>query len=71
MRRTPTDFSPYQLKKVGASIVRNNPKRLRCDRCGQEWSIKGGGLRMPKGYWRCPNGCNATPLISPERSVNA
>lgn len=55
----PNEFSPFQLKKVAVSIVKGQPLRLRCDRCESEWKVKDSGLRKPKGYWKCPNGCNA------------
>jgi len=56
---TPNEFSQTQLKKVAVSIVSNQTLRLRCDKCFEEWAVKSKGLRMPKGYWKCPNGCNA------------
>jgi len=33
---------------------------LKCKTCGQTWSpnlLTGG--RLPRGYWKCPKGCNA------------
>jgi len=34
-----------------------------CDHCRQVWSpkLRSGG-RLPRGWWRCPNGCNAEVL---------
>jgi hypothetical protein len=33
---------------------------LRCQQCGLEWeSMLQPGGRMARGYWKCPNGCNA------------
>ena len=55
----PDRCTEAQLKKVGVSLVAFANVRLRCHRCGQCWSPNlrpGGGL--PKGYWKCPNGCN-------------
>ena len=48
-----------QLKKVGVSLVSLSNLLLRCDRCGQGWSpnLQPGG-RLPRGYWKCPKGCN-------------
>ena len=54
----PNEFSQYQLNKVGISIKSIKPITLRCDRCTKVWSVGGKGLRLPKGYWKCPNGCN-------------
>ena len=33
--------------------------QLKCNCCGQVWSpnILSGG-RLPRGYWKCPTGCN-------------
>jgi hypothetical protein len=54
----PHDYTETQLKKVRISILRTLPMVLRCDRCGATWQVKQKGLRLPKGYWRCPVGCN-------------
>jgi hypothetical protein len=56
--QAPNEFSQTQLKKVGIVIVNRNPLRLRCDSCAEEWSLDNKGLRLPKGYWKCPKGCN-------------
>jgi hypothetical protein len=48
-----------QLKKVGVTLLNASRIVLRCDACGQVWSpelLSGGGL--PRGYWKCPNGCH-------------
>lgn len=31
-----------------------------CNGCGQVWQvlIQSGGRRNPRGWWKCPNGCN-------------
>ena len=31
-----------------------------CNQCGAKWSpnLRTGG-RLPRGWWKCPNGCNA------------
>lgn len=54
----PHDYTETQLKKVRISILRTLPMVLRCDQCGATWQVKQKGLRLPKGYWRCPVGCN-------------
>lgn len=54
----PHDYTKTQLKKVRISMLRAHPALLRCDQCGATWEVKQKGLRLPKGYWRCPNGCN-------------
>ena len=54
----PHEVSDYQLKKVGVSLVKTGLLKLRCRECNETWRIKQKGLRLPKGYWKCPNGCN-------------
>lgn len=56
--KAPGEFSKYQLEKVGVLIVTGNPMRLRCRICAEEWNVAQKGLRLPKGYWKCPKGCN-------------
>ena len=56
----PHEISQYQLNKVGVRVVKSEPLSLRCAKCTQTWPIKQKGLRLPKGSWRCPNGCNAS-----------
>jgi len=34
---------------------------LQCSRCRQRWTIPY-AERYPKGFWRCPAGCNADGL---------
>jgi hypothetical protein len=55
----PNEPSETQLKKVGVTILRRRVFTLKCCRCSKEWAVKERGLRLPKGYWKCPNGCNA------------
>ncbi len=32
---------------------------LKCKQCGNTWKVETGDrVRLPKGYWKCPNGCN-------------
>ena len=59
----PHEISEYQLKKVGVRIVNPESLTIGCSRCAQSWTIRQKGLRLPKGYWKCPRGCN-----SPERN---
>jgi len=44
---------------VGVKVVDHSHFRLKCMKCGQQWSpmIEPGG-RLPRKYWQCPNGCN-------------
>jgi hypothetical protein len=49
-----------ELAKVGVEIYNPQNWSLRCKQCGMIWSpniLRGG--RQPRGYWRCPNGCNS------------
>ncbi len=56
--RRPRRFTDADLDKAGVTSVRLGV--LQCAQCGQIWSplLRSGG-KMPRGYWRCPNGCNA------------
>jgi hypothetical protein len=56
----PHEPSNNQLKKVGVRLVKSELLTLRCSRCAKTWTIKQIGLRLPKGYWKCPNGCNTS-----------
>ena len=55
----PHEFTPREMHKTGVQIISRQPLKLRCDRCAAVWSVRQRGLRLPKGYWKCPNGCNA------------
>ena len=55
---TPHDYTAPQLAKVKVTPLGRLPLMLRCQQCGAVWRVKQKGLRMPKGYWQCPNGCN-------------
>lgn len=52
----------YTLKLHNVTLIDERQVLLRCNQCGQPWSpilLEGG--RLPKGYWKCPKGCNHTP----------
>lgn len=57
--KTPNRYSEKELKKVGVEIINKDSVRLKCTKCNATWSpnLQEGG-RLPKGYWKCPNGCN-------------
>ena len=51
-----------QMSMKRANIQRVGPSNqlwYRCKKCGYIWSpdIQMGG-RLPRGWWRCANGCN-------------
>ncbi len=52
-------LTPGALAKRGIELI--DPYRLwfRCSECRHTWSpnIQPGG-RLPRGWWRCPGGCN-------------
>jgi hypothetical protein len=54
----PYEISEYQLKKVGVILLSAKPLTLKCCKCEAVWPVITKGLRLPKGYWRCPKGCN-------------
>lgn len=49
-----------RLRTAGVSLVDPHRPLLRCDRCGRRWppTVLSGG-RLPRGYWKCPGGCNS------------
>lgn len=57
----PHEFSRSQLKKVGILLLDERRSELQCIICGAVWRVVKRGLRLPKGYWRCQNGCNHRP----------
>ncbi len=54
----PYEASEYQLKKVGVILLNAKPLTLKCCKCDVVWPVTAKGLRLPKGYWKCPTGCN-------------
>jgi hypothetical protein len=59
--RKPKRFSAAELDKCDVRIECRTGGRihLSCTACGTAWSpnlVAGGHL--PRGYWKCPNGCN-------------
>ncbi len=56
----PKRCTERELAKVAVQLT--DPLRLilHCRQCGRGWSpnIKSGG-KLPRGYWRCPSGCNS------------
>jgi hypothetical protein len=67
--KLPNEFTENHLKRVGVTIVSAASLKLRCDRCLKIWVVNRMGLRLPKGYWRCPEGCNA-PINSRPRKIH-
>jgi hypothetical protein len=55
----PYEASESQLKKVGVILIGAKPLALKCRKCEAVWTVTAKGLRLPKGYWKCRNGCNA------------
>ncbi|GMV81482.1 MAG: hypothetical protein AMXMBFR7_26660 [Planctomycetota bacterium] len=57
----PKRCNKASLAKVGVTFGEGYPYRLSflCDECGNEWwpNLKSGG-KLPRGYWKCPRGCN-------------
>jgi hypothetical protein len=52
-------WTERSLDKVGVNIRSDSAHILGCQECGQGWAVNllpGGHL--PRGWWRCPNGCN-------------
>ena len=61
MTKMSVEFTESSLLKVGVEIVDYERIMLRCKVFGAEFSpeLRPGAKRMPKRWWRCPNGCNA------------
>jgi hypothetical protein len=59
MQTRPRGFTENEMNKVGVTITDAYRIRLQCKSCGCAWSpnLQSEG-KLPKGYWRCPNGCN-------------
>jgi hypothetical protein len=66
----PYEFSKSQLLKVGTVLLNEKQLQLQCVACRAVWSIVKRGLRLPKGYWKCPNGCNARK-VSGRRALSS
>jgi len=54
----PYEFSKSQMLKVGIILLNEQQHQLQCASCRAVWQVIKRGLRFPKGYWKCPNGCN-------------
>jgi hypothetical protein len=52
-----------RLVEAQVSVVDSHRLILQCDQCGQCWSpnLLSGG-RLPRGYWKCPNGCSSEEI---------
>ena len=58
--RRPRHCSEPELSKVAVEIVDRHSMWFECKVCGEIWSPNlGAGGRLPRGYWRCPTGCNS------------
>jgi hypothetical protein len=61
---------PSTLSKKNVEMIDGHTLQLRCETCGAIWSpnLRPGG-RLPHGYWKCPNGCNAETAKLSNRAV--
>jgi hypothetical protein len=60
--------SAPKLKELGVELLDRDAGRLRCLVCGEEWECRPVSRllphripyrsRLPRGYWKCPHGCN-------------
>ena len=59
MVNRPKRCNESQLALVGIELVSAHNLDFRCMKCGCQFSpmLQEGG-RLPRGYWKCPNGCN-------------
>ena len=57
-----------KLERTGVDAISASPLQLQCRKCGLVWSVKKpSASRLPSGYWKCGNGCNATVIVNYER----
>ncbi len=62
----PKRLSVHELQKAGVEWDGDlHHLVFVCQQCGIAWTpqLRGFG-RMPKGYWKCPNGCNSIEYIT-------
>ena len=58
MADRPMMCNAQELDKFGVDLVSESTVTLRCQTCGAVWSPNlQPGARLPKNYWKCPNGC--------------
>ena len=53
-----------QYEKRGVKLIEGSQNTIfECLACGRRWAalIQRGG-RLPRGYWKCPEGCNHDDL---------
>ncbi len=64
-----SDALAKEMKAVGISVVSDDASalKLKCRSCGKAWSIKWDeNEEAVRGWWRCPGGCNANVVRTPE-----
>jgi hypothetical protein len=51
------------MEKRNVLVIRFPNILLECKECGKGWSpmFQTGG-KLPRGYWKCPDGCNENVL---------
>lgn len=46
-------------KQANVELLDASQGSYQCLECGQVWfTLFGRGGRRPRGWWKCPNGCN-------------
>ena len=59
--RRPRRCTAGELARVGVELIDAAGVRLKCKKCGVVWSPNVGRHgRLPRGWWKCPWGCNRT-----------
>lgn len=62
-------FTGFGMEDAGVALLNRHSVWLRCQRCGQPWSPQlATGRRFPRGWWKCPNGCNGS-CAGPRRGL--
>ena len=58
------------LRRVGIDLLGFPDIHLACRACGQHFMpLLRPGARLPRGWWRCPNGCNEGADVPEEREA--
>lgn len=58
-RLRPRSFTKRELAKVDVDLANPHSRILCCKKCYRAWipMIQIGG-KLPRGYWKCPEGCH-------------
>lgn len=56
----PRSLTGPELRRAGVVLNYNTLLSFECLQCGRTWKQEIGLQgKLPRRYWKCPNGCNA------------